>query len=74
MRSPARLQPQLRALPLLSSLPACCVVLPVTNDLNAPHLRTGEFAVIDASERQPINGELFGIAYRSGVARGPTKQ
>ncbi|AWN47144.1 hypothetical protein DK419_13155 [Methylobacterium terrae] len=66
MTLPATLT-ELRALPLFDSLPAGCIAHPVADNEAAPHLRLGEFAVIDTVDRDPIHGELFVIRYRSPV-------
>jgi hypothetical protein len=37
----------LRALTMFDHIPAGCILQPVANDDSAPHIRAGEFAVID---------------------------
>lgn len=52
-------QPELRALPTLPALPPDCMTFQVPDDAFHPHLRRGEFVVIDLADRQPAHGELF---------------
>lgn len=52
-----------RALLLFADLPAGCIAHPVTDHHLAPHLRPGEFAIIDSADREPVNGELFLVAW-----------
>ncbi|MCJ2078705.1 hypothetical protein MKK68_24185 [Methylobacterium sp. E-016] len=59
---------ELRALMLLSELPAGCILHPITDTRSAPHLRPGEFAIIDMQDREPQHGELFMIAYECGFS------
>ncbi len=54
-------QPDLRAFVVYDRLPAGCTAYPVTDNRNAPHLRVGDIAVIDPSDRDPAAGELFVI-------------
>jgi hypothetical protein len=57
-------QPHLRALTRFDRLPAGCITLPMSDDLFAPHLRRGEFAVVDLDDTEPLPGEIFAIGYR----------
>jgi hypothetical protein len=54
-------QPDLRAFVLYDRLPVGCTAYPVNDNRNAPHLRVGDIAVIDPSDRDPAAGELFVI-------------
>lgn len=56
---------ELRALLLLAELPPGCILHPITDARSAPHLRPGEFAIIDMDDCEPQHGELFLIAYHS---------
>ena len=58
-------QPELRTLMILPTLPPGHMTFPVEDDAFHPHLRRGEFAVVDLADRQPAQGELFVIAYSS---------
>jgi hypothetical protein len=58
-----RHQPELRALLLLDTLPAGCITYLVPDSSFAPHLREGEFAVVDTADVEPVPGEFFVIAY-----------
>lgn len=64
-------QPDLRALPILPSIPPSHMTFPVTDDTFHPHLQPGEFALIDIRDHQPENGELFLIAYCTSYLTGP---
>lgn len=56
-------QPELRALLMLPTLPPGHMTFPVADDAFHPHLRRGEFAVVDLADHRPAQGELFLIAY-----------
>ncbi|MEJ5087125.1 hypothetical protein [Brucella pseudogrignonensis] len=56
-------QPELRALMMLDSLPEGCVLFPCTDESSWPHIRPGEFAVIDTTQRLPVHGELYLIKF-----------
>jgi hypothetical protein len=58
----------LRALTMYDYIPTGCVLQPVTDDDSAPHLRTGEFAVIDTTDTAPQHGEVYLIRWLSGRA------
>ena len=49
---------ELRALEIFDHLPPGCRLELVGDDDNAPHLRRGEYAVIDPADRRPVAGEL----------------
>ena len=57
---------ELRALLIYDNLPAACVAHLIADDHSAPHLRPGEFAVVDTCDRQPARGELFVIRCNGG--------
>jgi hypothetical protein len=52
-----------RALTLFDTVPAGCVLHPVTDDDNAPHLRAGEFAIVDATDTEPQHGEVYLVRF-----------
>lgn len=54
---------ELRALFVYDAVPPGCIVHPVTEDDLAPHLRPAEFAIVDTTDRDPIHGELFLVAW-----------
>jgi hypothetical protein len=58
---------ELRALTVFDQIPAGCVLQPVTNDDSDPHLRAGEFAVIDTTDTAPQHGEVYLIRWLSGL-------
>lgn len=57
---------EIRALEMFASLPASCIAHPVTDDRTEPHLRPGEFAVIDKNDREPVLGELYLAQWSNG--------
>jgi hypothetical protein len=57
-----------RALETYTSLPAGCVLHPVTDEDTEPHARLGEFVVVDTNDRQPIVGELYVIERNSPLS------
>jgi hypothetical protein len=63
MSVPARLNPIFRALTLFGVLPPEHVTFGVQEDGADPHLREGEFAVIDTTDRAAQHGELYVIQY-----------
>jgi hypothetical protein len=56
----------LRALTMYDHIPSGCVLQPVINDDSAPHIRAGEFAVIDTTDTAPQHGEANLIRWLSG--------
>ncbi|WP_155931835.1 hypothetical protein [Methylopila sp. 73B] len=63
-----------RALTLYSEPPAGCIVFPITREGFEPHLRLGEIAIVDKSDKDLVNGELYVVGVRSpmvpdGVAK-----
>lgn len=59
-------QPGLRALELFDVIPAGHFGLLVTGDAFAPHLRPGEIAVVDTTDKERAIGELYCLAIGSG--------
>jgi hypothetical protein len=60
-----RRQSPIRALTVFDSLPPLLIV----DDASAPHLKVSEYAVIDTTDRELQNGELYVIQYESGERR-----
>jgi len=58
--------PEIRALTVFDHVPAGCILRLVTDDDSDPHLRAGEFAVIDTTDREPQHGELYEIRWLRG--------
>ncbi len=56
-------QPELRALMMLPTIPPGHMTFPVEDDAFYPHLRRGEFAVVDLADHQPAQRELFLISF-----------
>ncbi len=59
-------QPTLRSFIVCDRLPEGCVAYPVTDETNAPHLRPGDIAIIDPTDREACLGELFVVQWNSG--------
>lgn len=59
-------QPGLRSFIVYDRLPSGRTAHLVTDELNAPHLRSGDVAVIDTADRDPAVGELFLIVWTGG--------
>lgn len=60
------LQPELRALMVFDQLPAGCISFPCIDEDCMPHIRPGEFAVVDTADRRPQHGELYVIQWNGG--------
>jgi hypothetical protein len=59
-------QPSLRALTFFESLPPHHKTFHVRDGASAPHLKPGEFAVIDTRDTELQKGEVYLIQYESG--------
>jgi hypothetical protein len=55
-----------RALTLFDAAPEGHILWPVQDESADPHLKPGEYGVIDTADRQPVAGELFLIEWNSG--------
>jgi len=51
---------------MFDHVPHGCKLELVTNDDSSPHLRVGEFAVIDTSDIEPQHGEVYLVKRSSG--------
>lgn len=58
-------QPGLRSYIVYDEPPAGCIVFENRRRSVGPHVHTGEFAVVDPTDRDPIHGELFLIEWES---------
>ena len=58
-----------RAIVSFAALPTNCVAVPVADNASFPHLRVGDIAVVDTTEREPIEHGLFVIEYEGGRGR-----
>jgi len=56
----------LRALTMFDHVPAGCRLQLVVDDDSAPHLRVGEFAVIDTGDTDPQHGEVYLVRWSNG--------
>jgi hypothetical protein len=53
-----------RALTMLDHVPGGCILHPVTDDDSAPHLRAGEFAIVDTTDTEPQHGEVYLVRFQ----------
>lgn len=60
-------QPELRALMMFPTIPPGHMTFLVEDDAFHPHLRRGEFVVVDIADHQPTQGELFLISYGNAL-------
>ncbi len=58
-------QPGLRSFIVYNDLPEGCIAFEVPDDKTLPHVRAGEFVVIDPADCDPAEGELFAITWKS---------
>ena len=72
-KTPITTQP-LRALTEFTTLPPGHMTFRIEEDGCEPHLKEGEYAVIDMTDRSVQNGELFLIQYQSGNRARPIVQ
>jgi hypothetical protein len=63
-------QPGLRAFIVCDRIPEGCKAYVVPDNRQLPHLRAGEWVVVDPDDRVPTHGDLFMIQWQSGRA-GP---
>lgn len=66
IKQPAPAQSPLRALTLFQTLPPGHKTFLVDDGSSAPHLKPGEFAVIDTADTELQKGEVYLIQYESG--------
>lgn len=59
---------EFRALTAYERLPRSCYALQVMDERWTPHLRGGEWAIIDPTDREPASGELFLVKVGSPTA------
>lgn len=59
-------QPDLRAFIVCDRLPEGCVAYPVRNNDHAPHLRAGEWVIVDPTDCTPTHRDLFVIQWQGG--------
>lgn len=55
-----------RALMIYDHLPEGCEAFLCEDTDSTPHIRPGEFVVIDAQDKRPRNGEVYVIQWESG--------
>lgn len=60
-------QPEYRALMILPALPKHCTAIMCRDDRSMPHIRAGEWAVVDPSDRTPRHGELLVVRFGPGL-------
>jgi hypothetical protein len=59
-------QPGLRSFIVYGELPEGCLAMEVMDNKGRPHVRKGEIVVIDPSQREPINGDMFVVEWLNG--------
>jgi hypothetical protein len=57
---------ELRAFEAFDHVPAGCKLVLVTDDSNKPHLRLGEFAVVDMTDTGFVSGEVYLVGWKHG--------
>lgn len=55
-----------RALMMFDQLPAGCIAVRCEDHFSAPHIRQGEFVVVDTNDRTPRHLETFVIEWHGG--------
>ena len=58
---------ELRALEVMSVVPAGCTAYRDTNGCCNPHVKLGEFAVADTTDREPKVGEIYLLRWMNGT-------
>jgi hypothetical protein len=48
---------------MFDHVPGGCILQPVTDDDSAPHLRAGEFAIVDTTDTEPQHGEVYLVQF-----------
>ncbi len=65
----------IRALTMYDHVPGDCILHPVTDDDSAPHLRAGEFAIVDTTDTEPQHGEVYLVRFhRPGRWPNPVEE
>lgn len=65
--NPTPTQPGLPSFIVYDHIPEGCIVFEVPDNESLPHVRAGEFVVIDPEDRDPAEGELFVITWKSDI-------
>jgi hypothetical protein len=64
--APALPASEYRAFMVYGHVPDGCIVLAIADEFSLPHLRPGEFVLVDTADTAPRNGEVFVIEWNSG--------
>lgn len=56
-------QPGLRSFIVYNELPGGCFAFEIEDQQTAPHVREGDFVVVDGTDTTPVAGELFVCAF-----------
>jgi hypothetical protein len=64
--STVTLPQEYRALMMFDRLPAGCISFLCADEYSAPHIRPGEFVVVDTTDRTPRHLELYVIQWANG--------
>ncbi len=59
-------RPEYRALMMFDELPPGCISFMSTDEYSVPHIRPGEFVVVDTIDRTPRDGEVYVIQWNGG--------
>jgi len=59
-------QPEYRALLVFEQIPEGCFAFPCTDEYSLPHIRPGEWVLVDTRDTLPRHGEAYVIQWNSG--------
>ena len=62
-------QPGLRSFIVYDELPMGCIAFEDTEGESGPHIKEGEFAVIDTTDRAPSHNEMYMVQWKSSDRR-----
>lgn len=66
MNHAVALQPELRALMMFDRLPEGCIAHMVTDSYSMPHIKPGEFVVVDTNDREVRHLDTYLIQWQGG--------
>jgi len=55
-----------RALMMFDHIPQGCITFPCTDEYFLPHIKPGEFVLVDTKDTTPRDGEVYVIQWQSG--------
>jgi hypothetical protein len=59
----------LRSFIVYDDVPPRMTAFPITDDLNEPHLHTGDWVIVDPSDTEPSHGEIFIVEWKTAPGR-----